>query len=54
MAEQQLSEGRDALASMKDTLVKLSEEDKAMEKNFKKEFPGLNYNQLEGVQKAFK
>lgn len=42
------------MAEIKDTLIRLNETDKAFEKNFKKEFPGLNYNQLEGLLKAFK
>ena len=53
-ADQLLIEGKRAQIEMKENLVKLSEADKAMEKNFKKEFPGLNYSQLEGLIKAFK
>ena len=39
---------------MKDALVKLGEADKALEKNFKKEFPGFNYNQLEALMKSYR
>ena len=49
-----LVEGKRALMELKEMLIKLNEADKAFEKNFKKEFPGLNYNQLEGLSKAFK
>ncbi len=54
VAEAELQEGREALASMRERLVSLHDRDKAMEKNFKKAFPALNYNQLEALMKSFK
>ncbi len=54
VAETELQEGREALASMRERLVSLHDRDKAMEKNFKKAFPALNYNQLEALMKSFK
>ncbi len=54
LADEQLVEGRKALADMKEKLVELNEIDKAFEKNFKREFPKCNYNQLEALGKAFK
>jgi hypothetical protein len=39
---------------MKDKLLELNEFDKTYEKNFKREFPKCNYNQLEALAKAFK
>ena len=50
----ELEEGRKALAETRDHLVKLNEIDKALEKNFKKEFPGFNYNQLEALLKCYR
>ena len=53
-ADVELQEGKEALAEMRENLVALHEADKAMEKNFKKAFPSLNYNQLEVLMKSFK
>ena len=50
----ELEEGRLALAESKDILIKLNEADKVLEKNFKKEFPGFNYNQLEALLKCYR
>ncbi len=54
LAEVELQEGKEALAAMRENLVALHDSDKAMEKNFKKAFPSLNYNQLEVLMKSFK
>ena len=53
-AETELQEGKSALVTMKDGLMSLHDHDKAMEKNFKKEFTSLNYNQLELLLKSYK
>jgi len=54
LAEEELVEGKQALNAMKTKIGHLREQDKALEKNFKKEFPSLNYNQLEMLLKAYK
>jgi flagellar motility protein MotE (MotC chaperone) len=51
---EELSEGKQALTVMKERIASLREHDKALEKNFKKEFPALNYNQLEALVKSYK
>ena len=54
VAERELEEGKQALISMREALVKMNESDKALEKNFKKEFPDMNYNQLEALMKLYR
>lgn len=54
VAESELQEGRAAMVAMRESLVALHDTDKAMEKNFKKEFSSLNYNQLEALMKSYK
>ena len=39
---------------MKGKRDQMFEVDKAFEKNFKKEFPGLGFNQLESLMKCFR
>ena len=39
---------------MKECHEKLREHDRTLEKNFKKEFPGLGFNQLEALNKCFR
>eukprot|EP00094_Tigriopus_californicus_P002246 TCALIF_02167-PA protein Name:"Similar to WDR96 WD repeat-containing protein 96 (Homo sapiens)" AED:0.12 eAED:0.12 QI:43/0.71/0.62/1/1/0.87/8/0/625 len=53
-AEKQLAMGTEALDQAKNLLSDLSENDKLLDKNFKKSFQGLNYNQLESLLKAFR
>ena len=54
IAEQDLAEGRKILDNMKVKRDQMFETDKGFEKNFKKEFPGLGFNQLEALMKCFK
>lgn len=54
MAELDLAEGRKIIDEMKTKRDQMFEADKAFEKNFKKEFPGLGFNQLEALMKCFK
>ena len=54
IAEQDLAEGRRILDEMKGKRDQMFEVDKAFEKNFKKEFPGLGFNQLESLMKCFR
>ncbi len=52
--ERELQTGKEALESLRVTLATMNDKDKALEKNFKKEFPGLNYNQLEALMKSYR
>ena len=53
-AETDLVNGRKILDEMKSKRDQLLDIDKSFEKNFKKEFPGLGFNQLEALMKCFK
>ena len=54
IAEQDLIEGRTIIDKMKARRDEMFEFDKSFEKHFKKEFPGLGFNQLEALMKCFK
>ena len=54
IAEQDLIEGRSIIDKMKAKRDQMFEFDRGFEKNFKKEFPGLGFNQLEALMKCFK
>ena len=54
ISEQDLAEGRRILDEMKAKRDQMFEVDKGFEKNFKKEFPGLGFNQLEALMKCFR
>ncbi len=54
IAEQDYADGRKILDGMKSKREQLLDVDKGFEKNFKKEFPGLGFNQLESLMKCFK
>ena len=53
-ADEEMTEGRRVLTAMKEHSEALKEHDRSMEKNFKKEFPGFGFNQLEALSKCFK
>ena len=53
-ADEEMTEGRRVLTAMKEHNEALKEHDRSMEKNFKKEFPGFGFNQLEALNKCFK
>ena len=53
-ADEEMIEGRRVLTAMKEHSDALKEHDRSMEKNFKKEFPGFGFNQLEALNKCFK
>ena len=53
-ADEEMIEGKKVLAAMKEHSEKMKEHDRSMEKNFKKEFPGFGFNQLEALNKCFK
>ena len=54
VAEQDLVEGRKIIDEMKGKRDQMFEYDRGFEKNFKREFPGLGFNQLESLMKCFK
>lgn len=54
IADQDLVDGRKVLDEIKTRRDQLYEIDKSFEKNFKKEFPGLGFNQLEALMKCFR
>ena len=54
VADLELEEGRRVLNEMRDSCEKLKEYDRGLEKNFKKEFPGMGFNQLEALAKSFR
>jgi hypothetical protein len=54
VADQDWDLGKRILEGMKSKRDHLFEYDKGFEKNFKKEFPGLGFNQLESLMKCFK
>ena len=53
-ADEEMTEGRRVLTAMKEHNEAIKEHDRSMEKNFKKEFPGFGFNQLEALNKCFK
>ena len=54
VADVDLAQGRGMLDEMKAKRDQMFEHDKGFEKNFKKEFPGMGFNQLEALMKCFK
>ena len=54
IADVDLAQGRAMLDEMKSKRDQMFEHDKSFEKNFKKEFPGMGFNQLEALMKCFK
>ena len=54
IADQDLIDGKKVLDELKAKRDQLFEQDKIFEKNFKKEFPGLGFNQLEALMKSFR
>ena len=54
IVDQDLIEGKTVIEELKVKREQLFEVDKQFEKNFKKEFPGLGFNQLEALMKSFK
>ena len=54
IADVDLAQGRAMLDEMKAKRDQMFEHDKSFEKNFKKEFPGMGFNQLESLMKCFK
>eukprot|EP00095_Tigriopus_kingsejongensis_P004573 maker-scaffold462_size163801-snap-gene-0.47 protein:Tk04573 transcript:maker-scaffold462_size163801-snap-gene-0.47-mRNA-1 annotation:"2 -cyclic-nucleotide 3 -phosphodiesterase-like" len=53
-ALKQVEMGQLAIADNKTLLAELSDNDKLLEKNFKKSFQGINYNQIEALLAAFR
>ena len=45
VADSELEEGRKVWSEMRDACEKLKDFDRGLEKNFKKEFPGMGFNQ---------
>ena len=54
IADQDLIDGKKVMSELQAKREQLLEYDKSFEKNFKKEFPGLGFNQLESLMKSFK
>ena len=53
-ADLELQLGRQVMQRMRGQHSQMQEFDRSFEKNFKKEFPGLGFNQLESLMKCFK
>ena len=49
-----LEKGLDLLRQMQEEHAALQEQDKLLDKNFKKEFPGLGFHQLDSLYKLYK
>ena len=49
-----MEKGEELLAVMEQEYKSMEDQDKAMDKNFKKEFPGLGFHQLDSLYKLFK
>ncbi|XP_071744297.1 cilia- and flagella-associated protein 43 isoform X2 [Lepeophtheirus salmonis] len=53
-AIEELVQSKIILAELKEEYEGLKSQDRILEKGFKKEFPGLNFNQLEALMKAYR